>query len=734
MQLNGTMIYKTIYNVENVIDIHTNNTHLVLGVNSDTGEVLQFYYGKRLQDPFEVIPQGEIAKGEEAVAVYSTFGRIDNTPACQVTHADGALSTELVYDSHAIVMQGDEILSVTVKLKDKHYPFFVNLHYQAYQKEDVIETWISFSHQEEGEVILNEYPSVELSFANQYDDYYLTTMQGLWEREHSLQEETLALGKKVLDNRYGTWSSFGYNPSFMLSLGEPSTEDSGKVVAGALAWSGSWKMTFNHDHGKLYHDTTERRLLSVTAGVDSFAADYHLNANEKFETPKFIMTYSDEGRGLASRNLHRWARRHCLRDGELERPILLNSWEGAYFDFDEETLLSMMDRTAEMDGEMFVLDDGWFGNGDCARNGANAGLGDWQVNSSKLPRGLTFLADEAKKRGLQFGIWVEPEMVNPQSELFKAHPEWAIQQPHREEILYRNQLLLDLSNPAVQEFCFESVANVLRETPGISYLKWDCNRSFTNVGSTYLAKDRQTHIWVDYVKGLYSVYDKLVEEFPKVIFQACASGGGRIDYGILKRNHEFWTSDNTDALQRVFIQWGTNHIYPAIGTAAHVTVCPNHQTGRITPLKFRFDVAMSGRLGLELNPNDMTEEELVFVKSAVAEYKRIHPVVMFGDLYRLISPYESNFASSMYVTEDKGRAVVFAYNINHMLGHKTPQVLLKGLDPNKKYKVKEINKYNDQSHCSNDCKIVMGEALMACGIKLTLTKEHDSAVIELTTG
>ncbi len=731
MQLNATMIYKTVYRVETVIDICTKNSSLVLGVNSETGELLQFYYGERLQAPSEVIPHGEVAKGQEFTAAYSAFGGADNTPALRVRHSDGTLCTELVYQSHSVKQEDDNQTVTSVMLKDKHYPFFVELNYLTYHNEDVIETWACFNHSEDGEVVLNEYPSIELTFGKRYNDYYLTTFQGLWEREHSLQEEKLSLGKKVLDNRYGTWSSFGFNPSFMLSLNEPSTETSGQVVAGALAWSGAWKITFDCNHGKLYHDTTERQLLSIKAGTDSFAADYHLTTDERFETPKFIMTYSNVGRGKVSRNFHRWARNHGLREGEMNRPIVLNSWEGAYFDFDEAKLLSMMDGVQEMGGEMFVLDDGWFGNGDCARNSSTAGLGDWQVNRDKLPNGLSYLGDEAKKRGLKFGIWMEPEMVNPKSELFKTHPEWVIHQPNREAILYRNQLLLDLTNPDVQEFVFESVATKLRETPEISYVKWDCNRSFTNVGSTYLDKDHQTHIWVDYVKGLYSVYDRLAEEFPKVIFQACASGGGRIDYGILKRNHEFWTSDNTDPMQRIFIQWGTSYLYPACAMAAHVSISPNHQTGRATPIKFRFDVAMTGRLGLELNPKQMPMEELEFAKNAVTLYKEIRPVVQRGDLYRLASPYEQNYSSLMYVTEDQKEAVLFAFNVNHKLGNNFYPIRLQGLDPVAKYKIIEVNKH-DKHHLKIDDATFSGDFLMKYGLHLDLDREYDSAVFRLS--
>ena len=731
MKLNSTIIYNKVYSIVTVIEIKTDNTSLILGVNKETGVLLQFHYGKSVSSLTDIIPQGNIPKGQEFTAAYSTFGGYDNTGALRVTHEDGSLSTELVYDSHSISDESENVVLTKVVLKDKHYPFYTELNYRAFKREDAIETWVNFHHSEAGAVVLNEYPSIELTLSKTHKDYYLTTFQGLWEREHSLQEEKLSLGKKIIDNRFGTWSSFGHNPSFMISLDDPSTETRGKVIAGALAWSGAWKMSFDYNQGKLHHDTTERRQLSITAGSESFAADYHLEPSQQFKTPKFIMTYSENGRGLASRNIHKWARKFNVRSPELERPILLNSWEGAFFSFDESTILKMMDRTADVGVEMFVLDDGWFGNGKFARNDSTAGLGDWEVNRKKLPRGLSFLANEAKNRGLKFGIWVEPEMVNPQSELFEKHPEWAIQQSNREEILYRSQLLLDMTNPEVQNHAYQSVANIIRSNPGISYVKWDCNRSFTNVGSTHLAKDRQTHIWVDYVNGLYAVYDRLTKEFPETIFQACASGGGRIDYGILKYNHEFWTSDNTDPMQRIYIQWGTSYLYPASAMAAHVSISPNHQTKRVTSIKFRFDVAMSGRLGLELNPDQVSEEEAEFSKKAVALYKQIRPIVQKGNLYRLVSPYEYDYSSLMYVSENSADAVLFAYNTNHRFGNNFYSIKLQGLNPASAYKVEEINKAS-KNHLNSLNDTYSGQFLMDQGITVDIDEEYDSLIVKIS--
>jgi len=725
-------IYEVEYNFSEVIVIGTRKTSIVLGVSE---QVYEIHRGGRLDDLTGVVPSGVVAAGDELPLAYSAFGGYLHQAALRVTHCDRSLATELVYGSHTIEQMDPNRVQTSVMLKDRLLPFWVTLHYLAYEQEDVVEQWVEIRHEEEGEVTLHEYPSAEVTFSNAAsashatEDYYLTSFYGLWERESSIQEERLSMGKKVIETRYGTWSSFDYNPSFVLGIGGAAQEDCGEVLVGALAWSGAWKMSFERGFGKLSHDVRERRSLCLCAGVNPFAAEYHLKAGESFVTPQLILTYSLEGKGLASRNLHRWARKYGLRDGESVRPVLLNSWEGAYFDFDEAKLVSMMDGLAAMGGEMFVLDDGWFGNGENARNGANAGLGDWQVNREKLPRGLDYLVSAASDRGLEFGLWVEPEMVNQRSDLFARHPEWVIQQPDRYKILYRNQLVLDLSNPEVCEFVYESVAGILREHPGIRYVKWDCNRSFTNIGSSYLTSENQTHLWKDYVDGLYGVYHRLELGFPDVMLQVCASGGGRIDYGALRHHHEFWASDNTDALQRLFIQWGIEHIYPAMACAAHVSMCPNHQTGRMLPLKFRFDVAMSARMGLELNPGEMAEDELKLVRLAVEDYKVIREVVQHGDLYRLLSPYDHDFAALMYRTGDA--VVVFVYKIAHHLGQLMPALKLKDLDEKGLYQLSELNRMDGKGHCSacdDDAPMLSGSTLMQKGLRVMMTSEYDSAV------
>lgn len=382
--------------------------------------------------------------------------------------------------------------------------------------------------------------------------------------------------------------------------------------------------------------------------------------------------------------------------------------------------------------EMFVLDDGWFGN-KFPRNNDDAGLGDWQTNISKLPRGIDYLATYATEKGLRFGIWIEPEMVNPKSELAYNHPEWLVKSGNRDILPMRNQWLLDLSNPAVQDFVFNTFDKVVLLSKNISYIKWDANRHVDNVGSQYLTRENQSHFWYEYVQGLYNVYERIRTKHPHISIQLCSSGGGRVEYGALKYHDEFWPSDNTNALDRIFIQYGTNTFFPAIATNSHVSTAPNHQTGMILPLKFRFDVAMSGRLGMELQPADLHGADYDFAKVAIANYKEIRPVIHLGDIYRLVSPYgESGWASLMYVSKDKSKAVMFAYSLKYHGRTTYFANRLSGLDPKKKYMIKELNKINSHSSFFGDGRVYTGDYLMKVGLTLNISSAYDSSVLYLT--
>lgn len=704
-----------------LIEIATDNTELILKVNSD-GEVLFGYYGKPVSDPSPLTEKKNYKRadlGTEPQAYSVQGGREVREAALAVTHSDGDLNTQLRYVSHKTERK-DGATVTTVQLADLKHPFDVRLVYEAYPAEDVIVAHTEITNRESAPVILRNYYSVNLTaFA---DRYFLNYFYGEWAKEMTMAEIELTHGIKKVSSLKHVRAVHCENPSFILSLDAPLAEKSGDVIAGALAWTGNFDLSFEVD---------DLDILAVRAGINPYSAEYPLASGETFSTPNAILTFSSEGAGRASRNLHDWARnRNGVYKPEVVCPTLLNSWEGAYFKFDAAVLKKMIDDAADMGLEMFVLDDGWFGN-EFPRNSSKAGLGDWQVNEKKLPAGIDDIASYAVSKGLKFGIWIEPEMVNPQSVLAREHPEWVVGNNGREQTTMRQQWLLDLTNPEVQDFVFGVFDNTMKLSPHISYIKWDANRHVENVGSSYLDGRSQSAFWVKYTEGLYKVYERIRKAYPDVMIQACASGGGRVEYGALKYHDEAWTSDNTDALSRIFIQYGMSHIYPAVAMGSHVSAVPNHQTAAVTPLKFRFDVAMSGRLGMELQPKDLSDGEKEFSRRAIADYKRLRPTIMYGDLYRLRSPYDAKgYASSMYVSKDKTRAVLFAYCFKYQGGYRACRLKLDGLDASKRYRLKEINIQNKPIFWGEG-KAFGGDYLMNEGIEIPLKKLFSSAVFEI---
>ncbi|MEO7714675.1 MAG: alpha-galactosidase [Capsulimonas sp.] len=632
-------------------------------------------------------------------------------PALRVTHSDGNTSTDLQFVSSSVKVIDTNITQTQIELKDPEYPLFVTLFYKAYRKEDIIETWTEIRHEESKPVTLYNFASASLVFAP--GDYWLTQFHGDWANEMNISETKLDYGVKVLDSKVGMRTELLRNPSFILSSGGPSKEDTGEVIGGALAWSGSFQFAFDID---------PHNRLRALCGMNPYASEYHLKPNTPFVTPSMIWGWSGSGKGQLSRNFHRWARAYGMRDGDKVRPTLLNNWEATFFDFDEKKIVSLFDGAKSLGMDLFLLDDGWFGN-KYPRKDDTQGLGDWDVTQSKMPHGITYLADQAKARGLRFGIWVEPEMVNPKSELFEKHPDWVIRQPKRDLKFERNQLTLDLTRPAVREFAFHMVDDLLTKNPGVSYVKWDCNRGVSQPGSPYLPANEQSHLWIEYVRSLYDIFARLEARHPNVELMQCSSGGGRADYGALRFAHEFWPSDNTNPDNRVIIQWGYSQLYPAIAQACHVT------TAGTAGLKFAFDVAMSGRLGMDVDVEKLSTEDRTFAASAIATYDSIRDIVQFGDLYRLQSPLEGTRSTLMYVSDDQKRSVLFAYQ---MKDGDAPTVTLQGLNPLTRYTIHERNlRAGVTSKLTQDGQTVDGATLMKTGLALPVSKTHESVVVEL---
>lgn len=700
--------------------VSTPNTSLL--IKATPGETVKIqYYGSKIEnsDIQGIYDAGMVFNADS----YPAFGlQTMGEKAIAATQPDGNMSLDLKIEQVKQYPTKDGEVT-EILLKDKVYPFEIKQYYKAYQGTDIISTWIEIMNNGKKSVTLYRFVSAYLPV--QRGDNWLTHFHGHWGAENMLEEEKLTNGQKVISNKDGMVNTETDNPSFMLSIDGKPQEEYGHILGGTLAWTGNYLLKMDITNTK----------LNIIAGINEENSHYKLESKETFKTPEFAMTYSTSGKGGVSRAFHRWARMYKLSHGNVERDILLNSWEGVYFKVNQEGMDQMMKSFSALGGELFVMDDGWFGN-KYSRDRGDSSLGDWTVNKKKLPLGIEGLIASAKKHKIKFGLWIEPEMSNTKSELFEKHPEWILQCKNRPLSTGRGgtQIVLDLTNPEVQDFVFSVIDNLMTHYPEIAYMKWDANSCMLDYGSPYLPKEKQSHLYIEYHRGLNNVLERIRAKYPQLILQACAGGGGRINYGILPYFDEFWTSDDTDALQRVYLQWGVSCFYPAIAMAAHVSADKNHQTGRYLPLKFRFDVARSGRLGMEMQSEDMTEADKEFTQRAIQAYKGIRPIVQFGDLYRLISPYENKgVASLMYVAPEKDRAVFYAYKMNHFINMTIPNVKMNGLDPQKKYQLIDLTPLSKNKPCSLHNKIISGKILMekCIALQTLLKNEYSSIALEL---
>ena len=693
------------------VSVNTKGMSLILDV--ENGKPAQYlYFGTKLNNSdlqnLKVATDGRMD-------AYPAYGL--NTPAeaaLAMRHSDGNLSTALVATGSDVKKEANATVT-TIHLKDPVYNIKVDLKYRAYNDVDMIEAWTEIKNGEKGTVTLTTFASAMLPIRR--GDVWMSHLSGTWAAEAQLSHEKLQPGEFVIRNNDGTRNSHTDHGEVMFSLNGKGQENSGDVIGAALEYSGNYKL-------KTVTDDTEYHYFF--AGINEQNSEYHLKKGETFKTPALALTYSTEGLSGASRNFHKWGRKYILAHGDKERDILLNSWEGVYFDINQKGMDQMMTDIHNMGGELFVMDDGWFGT-KYPRKSDNCALGDWVVDTNKLPDGIEGLLRDAKKNGVKFGIWIEPEMTNTTSMLYEKHPDWVIKAPKRDAVLGRGgtQLVLDLSNPKVQDFVFGVVDNLLTKYPDIAYIKWDANMGIMNHGSQYLPAADQSHLYIAYHQGFAKVMDRIRAKYKDVVIQCCASGGGRANWGFLRGFDEFWVSYNTDALQRIYMQYGTSYFFPAIAMASHISAVPNHTVFRTTSLKYRIDVAMSGRLGMEIQPKNMTDEEKALCKKAISEYKEIRPVVQFGDLYRLVSPYDNQGLSSiMYVSDAKDKAVFYWWKLANFYNCHLPRVKMAGLDANKMYKVRELDVIDNKPL---DCegKSYSGKFLMEHGLEMPYTHDVD---------
>lgn len=701
---------------KNII-LETADIALVLNVEENK-DVNMVYLGNKLSKSDEYTQvTTQYKQAHDYTSMYQSAYAASGTrnllePAISVEHADGNQSLDLKYIDHKNDISTAGKQHVTIFMKDDLYPFYVELHYLANYQDNIFEQWTVIRHEEKKNVKLTKFASANLNLKS--DDFYLRSYHGDWIAEMQPETERLTHGIKTLDSKLGTRTNLLMSSYFAIGMDKIWNETQGTVLLGGLDWSGNFRIDFEKD---------PQDNLRIIAGINNYASHYALKPKTPFVTPKFTYTLSTKGVGEGSRNFHRWAKNNRLVDGNGERLTLLNNWESTYFDFDEKKIFHLLENTKKLGVDLFLLDDGWFGN-KYPRNADTSALGDWTENKKKLPNGIASITKEADKVGVKFGIWVEPEMISPKSELYEKKPNWVVKQTNRPEYYFRNQLVLDLSNPEVQDFVFNTLDQLLQKNPSLAYIKWDCNAVIYNAYSSF--QSDQNNFYVDYTLGLYKVLERFRAKYPKLPMMLCSGGGGRIDYGALNYFSEYWPSDNTDPYDRIFMQYENSLFFPAIGSANHVTTFGKQD------LKFKIDVAMMGKMGFDLNLEELRPEELSFAQKAVKTYDNIKDIVWHGDLYRFSNPRENNYASLAYINSDKSKAVMFNYLTfyNHVFKTTKP-IKWQGLDPNKSYRVQEINLNKDDKTIAEDL-ILSGDFLMNIGLNPVLENNRRSVVILLT--
>ncbi len=666
------------------------------------GHMGQLYFGKKIRDKEDFSYLLETCERPMTSYVYETdrrfslehirqeypvFGSTDyRQPAVDIRQENGSRILDFQYQSHTITEgkpaleglpatyteSGDEAQTLTLILKDPVTGVCAELLYTIFRQGGILTRSVRLCNQGNAPVQLERAMSLSLDLPDR--DYQWLQLSGCWARECHIRKRNLEPGTVSIGSMRGN-SSHEHNP-FLVLKRENTDEYQGEAIGFSLIYSGNFRIQAEVDA----HET-----LRVLAGIDPETFSWKLDCGESFQTPEAVMVYTDQGLNHMSQTFHKLYQkrlaRGCWRDRV--RPILNNNWEATYFDFTEERLVEIAAKAKECGVELFVLDDGWFG----ARSSDRAGLGDWSANPARLPRGIKGLSERIEALGLKFGLWFEPEMVNKDSDFYRAHPDWIISTPKRSASHGRYQYVLDFSRTEVVDAIYQQMSKILRESK-ISYIKWDMNRSITECYSRVLPPDRQGEVYHRYILGVYDLYERLIREFPEVLFESCSSGGGRFDPGMLYYAPQGWASDNSDAVERLKIQYGTSMCYPISSIGAHVSVTPNHQVFRNTPLHTRANVAYFGTFGYELDLNKLTEEELVKVKEQIAFMKQYRETLQFGTFYRLKSPFEGNETVWMAVSQDQKTAVVGWYRTLNCVNASYTRVRLDGLNPEYCYRNK----------------------------------------------
>ena len=666
-----------------------------------SGELAQLYYGKRIHDKedFGYLLEGAIrshsaypedgAYGispEHIKQEYPSFGYGDfRQGAIEVLQKNGSRLSRFRYRSHEILPgkpklcglpatyteKDEEAQTLIITLEDPACGVCLELLYTLFSSEGIIARSARIINQGDAPVQVTRAMSLCLDLPD--SEYEWIQFSGSWARERYPVMRRLETGTTQIESIRGN-SSHQQNPFVILK--RPNTDEAaGEAIGVSFVYSGNFRISAQVD---------PYRVTRIMAGINPTWFSWKLDPGDSFQTPEAVMVYTDQGLNRLSQIYHRLYRERLMRGlwKEKERPILINNWEATYFDFNEEKLLKIAAKAKECGVELFVLDDGWFG----ARRDDHAGLGDWVAAKELLPGGISGLSEKVEALGMKFGLWIEPEMVNPDSDLYREHPDWCLHVPERDPSLSRNQLVLDYSRPEVVDHIHGMISKILRESR-ISYIKWDMNRSITDCYSVAKDPENQGEIYHRYILGVYSLYERLISEFPEILFESCAGGGGRFDAGMLYYAPQAWTSDDTDAMERVKIQYGTSYAYPIVSMGSHVSAVPNHQVGRITPLKTRADVAYFGTFGYELDLNRLSEEEQEQVREYTGFMKKYRRLIQFGTFYRLQSPFEHNESAWMVVSEDKKQAIAGFYRTLSRANSHFSKIRFQGLDPDFAYRV-----------------------------------------------